>query len=136
MWWVQTEPGLLRTAGNLRVVKQIIAALDGHGTPSDPITIDLSTIPPPELLAILKTFFRSLPHPLITGEVFELLVVCAKIQDLKWRRRMLHLCLCLMPKVNRDVLETVLLFLDWFSQQAHVDVRLGNQMDLSSVAIG
>lgn len=83
----------------------------------------------------MKAWFRALPHPLITGEVFELMVVCAKIPDVKWRRRMLHLCLCLLPKVSRDVLETILLFLDWFAQQAHIDFRIGNKMDLSAVAI-
>lgn len=40
----------------------------------------------------------------------------------------------MMPKVHRDVLEVVLLFLVWLSKYAHVDVRIGNRMDLTNIA--
>ena len=40
----------------------------------------------------------------------------------------------LMPKTNRDVLEVVFLFLDWLSKFAHISIKDGNLMDLSSIA--
>ncbi|KAL8276595.1 hypothetical protein RQP46_011018 [Phenoliferia psychrophenolica] len=35
---------------------------------------------------------------------------------------------------NRDVFEVVFLFLDWVSTFAHIDVKIGNGMDLSNIA--
>lgn len=37
---------------------------------------------------------------------------------------------------NRDVMEVVFLFLDWLSTFAHITIKDGNQMDLTSMAKG
>ncbi|GAA5954952.1 hypothetical protein JCM3765_007821 [Sporobolomyces pararoseus] len=39
-----------------------------------------------------------------------------------------------MPKVNRDVMECVFLFLSWFSKHAHLSVIDGKALDLTGIA--
>lgn len=42
----------------------------------------------------------------------------------------------LVPIQNRDVFEVVFLFLDWLSTYAHININIGNGMDLSNIAKG
>lgn len=50
------------------------------------------------------------------------------------RKRVLHLALCMMPKVNRDTVEVLLHFLRWTATFAHVDGKMGSMMDLTNLA--
>lgn len=47
---------------------------------------------------------------------------------------MLHLALCMMPKVNRDTTEVLLQFFKWTATFAHVDGKMGSKMDLTNLA--
>ncbi|GAA5909457.1 hypothetical protein JCM6882_002649 [Rhodosporidiobolus microsporus] len=133
-----TAPGIFRKSGNLRVVDEIIHALDTSGSKNGggkDTVIDLAALDPVTLADIFKKFLAALPHPLLTGHLFKLYIACSHIKHPNLRRRAMHLVVCLMPRVNRDVMEIVFLFLDWLSTYAHVDIKVGNQMDLSSIAV-
>ncbi|GAA5856518.1 hypothetical protein JCM8547_008782 [Rhodosporidiobolus lusitaniae] len=129
-----TVPGILRKSGNLRTVMQIVDALNESGGNGKDTVIDLAALDPITLADIFKRFLAALPHPILTGHLFKLFIACSHIHHPNLRRRSMHLVICMMPKVNRDVLEVVFLFLDWLSQHAHVDLEYGNQMDLSNIA--
>ncbi|GAA5850795.1 hypothetical protein JCM9279_003925 [Rhodotorula babjevae] len=127
-----TTEGIFRKSGNLRVLSEIMHALDHSG--GDDTVIDLAALDPITLADLLKRFLASLPHPVLTGHLFELFVACSHIKNVGLRRRALHLVICLMPRVNRDVFEVIGVFLVWLSQFAHIAVKVGNKMDLSAIA--
>ncbi|GAA5937699.1 hypothetical protein JCM3775_002103 [Rhodotorula graminis] len=127
-----TTEGIFRKSGNLRILSEIMHALDNSG--GDDTVIDLAALDPITLADLLKRFLASLPHPVLTGHLFELFVACSHIKNVGLRRRALHLVICLMPRVNRDVFEVIGVFLVWLSQFAHIAVKVGNKMDLSAIA--
>ncbi|TNY24212.1 Rho GTPase activation protein [Rhodotorula diobovata] len=127
-----TTEGILRRSGNLRILSEITHALDNSG--GDDTVIDLAALDPVTLADLLKRFLASLPHPVLTGHLFELFIACSHIKNVGLRRRALHLVICLMPRVNRDVFEVIAVFLNWLSQFAHITVKDGNQMDLTNIA--
>ncbi|GAA6005458.1 hypothetical protein JCM10207_002988 [Rhodosporidiobolus poonsookiae] len=125
--------GILRKSGSLRVVNEIVAALD-HSGKGQQTVVDLAAVDPITLADIFKRFLAALPDPILTGHLFKLFIACSHIHHVGLRRRAMHLVICLMPKVNRDVMEVVFLFLDWLSVHGHVDVKVGNEMVLSNIA--
>ncbi|GAA5881457.1 hypothetical protein JCM3774_005089 [Rhodotorula dairenensis] len=127
-----TVEGLLRKNGKVRIVREIMHALDNSG--GDDTVIDLAALDPVTLADLFKQFLGALPDPVMTGHLFKLFIACSHISHVGIRRRCMHLVICMMPKVNRDVLEVVFLFLEWLSRFAHVTVKDGNRMDLTSIA--
>ncbi|GAA5927979.1 hypothetical protein JCM10213_000941 [Rhodosporidiobolus nylandii] len=127
-----TAEGILRKSASVQIVSQIIDALD-HSDGNN-MVIDLAALDPITLADIFKKFLAALPDPVLTGNLFKLFIACSHISHPSLRRRAMHLVICLMPRVNRDVMEVVFLFLNWLSQYAHVDLKVGNQMDLSNIA--
>ncbi|GAA6064456.1 hypothetical protein JCM10212_004440 [Sporobolomyces blumeae] len=126
-------PGILRKSGNARHIMEIIKVLDHEpGTPDT--VIDLASIDPVTLADLFKRFLKALPDPVLTGHLFGLFVATSHIKHPGLRRRAMHLVICLMPKTNRDVMECVFLFLDWVSKKLQVDLRVGDRMDLTSIA--
>ncbi|KAK4049689.1 hypothetical protein OIV83_003964 [Microbotryomycetes sp. JL201] len=127
---VATE-GILRKTGNLKKINEVIHALDnahGNGT-----VVDLAALEPVDLASLFKKFLACLPDPVMSGHLFKLWLATTHIKNVALRKRAMHLVICLMPK-HRDVLEVVFLFLAWLSEFAHVNVRVGNQMDLTNIA--
>ncbi|GAA5823699.1 hypothetical protein JCM3770_006682 [Rhodotorula araucariae] len=127
-----TTEGILRRSGNLRILSEITAALDNSG--GDDTVIDLAALDPVTLADLMKRFLSALPHPVLTGHLFDLFIACSHIKNVGLRRRAMHLVICLMPRVNRDVFEVIGVFLNWLSQFAHITVEVGNQMDLTNIA--
>ncbi|GJN87747.1 hypothetical protein Rhopal_000702-T1 [Rhodotorula paludigena] len=117
--------GILRKSGNLRILREVMHALD-HSGGNDSV-IDLAALDPVTLADLMKKFLSALPHPVLTGHLFSLFIACSHIKNVNLRRRAMHL--------NRDVFEVIGVFLLWLSQFAHIDVKVGNQMDLSNIAI-
>ncbi|GAA5991457.1 hypothetical protein JCM10908_005713 [Rhodotorula pacifica] len=127
-----TVEGIFRKSGKLRVVREIMDALDSSG--GNDTVIDLAALDPITLADLCKKFLASLPDPIITSHLFKLFIACSHIHNVTMRRRCMHLVICMMPKVNRDVLEVVFLFLEWLSRYAHITVKDGNRMDLTAIA--
>ncbi|KAM0787044.1 hypothetical protein ACM66B_006310 [Microbotryomycetes sp. NB124-2] len=128
---VATE-GILRKTGNLKKINEVIRALDNaHG---DGTVVDLAALEPVDLASLFKKFLSFLPDPVMSGHLFGLWLATTHIKNVALRKRAMHFVICLMPKVHRDVLEVVFLFLVWLSDFAHVKVQVGNQMDLTNIA--
>ncbi|GAA6040107.1 hypothetical protein JCM8097_002031 [Rhodosporidiobolus ruineniae] len=127
-----TTEGIFRKSGNLRVIDEIVHALDSSG--GNDTVIDLAALDPITLADIFKRFLRFLPDPVLSGHLFKLFIACSHIHHPTLRRRAMHLVVCLMPKANEHIMEVVFLFLDWLSTYGHIDVKVGNQMDLSAIA--
>ena len=71
-----TTEGIFRKSGNLRILSEIMHALDHSG--GDDTVIDLAALDPITLADLLKRFLASLPHPVLTGHLFELFVACSR----------------------------------------------------------
>ncbi|BGP22009.1 rho GTPase-activating protein [Rhodotorula toruloides] len=127
-----TTEGILRKSGKLRVVNDIINALDSSG--GNDTVIDLAALDPVTLADLFKRFLAALPDPVLTGHLFNLFIACSHIKNVGIRRRAMHLVVCLMPRANRDVMEVIFLFLYWLSTFAHITVKDGNKMELTSIA--
>ncbi|KAJ8296647.1 Rho-type GTPase-activating protein 1 [Rhodotorula toruloides] len=127
-----TTEGILRKSGKFRVVNEIINALDSSG--GNDTVIDLAALDPITLADLFKRFLAALPDPVLTGHLFNLFIACSHIKNVGIRRRAMHLVICLMPRANRDVMEVIFLFLDWLSTFAHITVKDGNKMELTSIA--
>ncbi|GAA5894549.1 uncharacterized protein JCM6883_002133 [Sporobolomyces salmoneus] len=125
--------GILRESGNVRQILDIIHALD-HSNGSNETVLDLAKLDPITLANLFTKFLGALPHPVLTHHLFGLFIATSHIQRPGLRRRAMHLVICLMPKVNRDVMECIFLFLSWLSKHAHLSVIDGKQMDLTGIA--
>lgn len=127
-----TVQGILRKSGNLHQLAEVVNALDHAG--GDGYTVDLSGLDPVTLASLFKRFLGMLPDSVCTGRLFGLFLTASKIKNPSARKRTMHLVVCMMPKTNRDVFEVVFLFLDWLSTYAHININIGNGMDLSNIA--
>ncbi|KAI5474490.1 hypothetical protein MNV49_003213 [Pseudohyphozyma bogoriensis] len=128
-----TIEGILRVPGNQHLIKEIVNALNHPGGQGG-YTVDLAAIDPLTLGSIFKKFLADLPDPVLTSHLFHLFLAASHIKNVAVRKRAMHLVVCMMPKANRDVMEVVFLFLDWLSTYAHINVKVGNRMDLSNIA--
>ncbi|GAA5873237.1 hypothetical protein JCM16303_001061 [Sporobolomyces ruberrimus] len=125
--------GILRKTGNVSKLLRIVDALD-HANGSNETVLDLAKIDPVTLANLFTRFLGALPHPVFTHHLFGLFIATSHITHPGLRRRAMHLVICLMPKVNRDVMECVFLFLSWLSKHAHLNIIDGDQMDLTGIA--
>ncbi|GAA5907653.1 uncharacterized protein JCM6883_001848 [Sporobolomyces salmoneus] len=121
--------GIFRKNGNIRRLKDLTEALD-----RDSGTVNLSDDNPVQLAALLKKFLRDLPDPLMTFKLFHLFIAAQRIEDTTQRKKILHLCCCLMPKPHRDTMEVLFVFLKWVASFSHVDEETGSKMDLQNLA--
>lgn len=72
---VSTE-GILRKSGNLRILREVMHALD-HSGGNDSV-IDLAALDPVTLADLMKKFLSALPHPVLTGHLFSLFIACSR----------------------------------------------------------
>ncbi|KAK4056836.1 Rho-type GTPase activating protein Rga1 [Microbotryomycetes sp. JL221] len=121
--------GIFRRNGNIRRLKDLSEALD-----RDPASVNLSEDNPVQLAALLKRFLRDLPDPLLSFKVFPLFIAAERIDDTEERKRVLHLCCCLLSKPHRDTMEALFVFLKWVASFSHVDEETGSKMDLQNLA--
>ncbi|KAF9909408.1 hypothetical protein BX616_011173 [Lobosporangium transversale] len=121
--------GVFRKNGNIRRLKELSEAID-----KDPGSVNFADDNPVQVAALLKKFLRDLPDPLLTFKLHRLFVVSQKVEDPAVRRLILHLACCLLPKVNRDSMEAICLFLCWVAGFSHVDEETGSKMDLHNLA--
>jgi len=77
----------------------------------------------------LKQYFRELPEPLLTQKLAETFISIHKDVPKELRLQAMQLAITLMPDENRDVLQTLLLFLNEVASHAYV-----NQMSEKNLA--
>jgi RhoGAP domain len=143
--------GVFRKNGNIRRLKELSEIID-----RDPSEAMLADENPIQVAALLKKFLREMPEPLLTFKLHRLIIfsqskfisgfyqmglipltqtnLVLELESEAERKRVLHLALCMMPKVNRDTVEVLLHFLRWTATFAHVDGKMGSMMDLTNLA--
>ncbi|KAL1919216.1 uncharacterized protein VTP21DRAFT_1908 [Calcarisporiella thermophila] len=121
--------GVFRKNGNIRRLKELSDAID-----KNPLSVNLADENPVQVAALLKKFLRDLPEPLLTFKLHRLFVTSQKLESEADQKRVLHLICCLLPKVHRDTMEVLFLFLKWVATFSHVDEESGSKMDLQNLA--
>ncbi|XP_068219556.1 uncharacterized protein RhoGAP102A isoform X2 [Palaemon carinicauda] len=95
---------------------------------------------PHDVATLLKEFFRDLPEPLLTRELYEPLIKTQKIRNRKLQFEALQHLIQLMPTANRDTLHSLLNFLTAVAEHStdqHTqtgETLHGNKMDSSNLA--
>ncbi|KAG0177687.1 hypothetical protein DFQ29_004521 [Apophysomyces sp. BC1021] len=116
--------GIFRKNGNIRELKEMRDAIDKGHPPK--LTKEESPI---QLAALLKRFLRELPEPLLTFNLHDLFVMCARIEDRMLSKQLLHFTCCMLPKPHRDTMQLVFLFLKHVASYSST-----NRMDISNLA--
>ncbi|KAL0083670.1 hypothetical protein J3Q64DRAFT_1822765 [Phycomyces blakesleeanus] len=106
-----TTEGIFRKNGNIRELKFQCDAIDG-GKPLSEVMDKASSI---QLGAMLKSWLRQLPEPLLTFKLYDLFLASSRIENTASSKEFLHLVCCLLPKENRDTMQLVFMFLHWVS---------------------
>ncbi|XP_038055442.1 rho GTPase-activating protein 6-like [Patiria miniata] len=127
--------GIFRVGGSKKRTRQLREDLD---TGQEVILNDNHN--PHDVGALLKEFFRDLPEPLLTRELYPAFVACTRLDNFEQRLRALQLLVYLLPTANRDTLHALLEFLNRVSKNAadYVDEDgnevQGNKMDTHNLA--
>ncbi|RDD46797.1 Rho GTPase-activating protein 6 [Trichoplax sp. H2] len=127
--------GLFRIASSKKKIKQICADLDN----GQPIQFDENEHTPHDVISIFKDFFRYLPEPLLTRELYSSFLATKKLSP-EERKEALKLLCCILPIPNRDTLRSLVAFLNNVAKNADDIVTNdgekipGNKMDISNLA--
>ncbi|XP_059490290.1 uncharacterized protein LOC132205326 isoform X2 [Neocloeon triangulifer] len=95
---------------------------------------------PHDAAALLKEFFRDLPDPLMSRELYPAFIQTQRIRNRRLQLEALCHLVQLLPVANRDTLATLLTFLNNVSQNAgdrkndSGEVVAGNKMDSTNLA--
>jgi hypothetical protein len=119
--------GIYRKSGAASVIQTI-----REGFERSPFDYDISD-PDLDIHAVtstLKQYFRKLPNPLITYEVYELVIDSGEVNPVSARIELLQKSLLELPPVHRDVLEFLI-----FHLRRVVDRHAENLMTFQNVAV-
>ncbi|KAJ5343543.1 Rho GTPase activation protein [Penicillium brevicompactum] len=119
--------GIYRKSGASSVIQTI-----RDGFERSPFEYDISD-PDLDIHAVtstLKQYFRKLPNPLITYEVYELVIDSGEVNPVSARIELLQKSLLELPQVHRDVLEFLV-----FHLRRVVDRHTENLMTFQNVAV-
>jgi hypothetical protein len=119
--------GIYRKSGAASVIQTI-----REGFERSPFEYDISD-PDLDIHAVtstLKQYFRKLPNPLITYEVYELVIDSGEVNPISARIELLQKSLLELPPVHRDVLEFLI-----FHLRRVVDRHAENLMTFQNVAV-
>ncbi|KAK2184536.1 hypothetical protein NP493_263g03024 [Ridgeia piscesae] len=95
---------------------------------------------PHDVAALLKEYFRDLPDPLLTRDLYSAFIATRKLETTEKRLQALHLLVALLPRANRDTLWALLSFLHVLTQHSTDAVSPtgqelpGNKMDSHNLA--
>ncbi|KAJ5486076.1 hypothetical protein N7530_000376 [Penicillium desertorum] len=119
--------GIYRKSGAASVIQTI-----REGFERSPFDYDISD-PDLDIHAVtstLKQYFRKLPSPLITYEVYELVIDSAEVSPMSARIELMQKSLLELPRVHRDVLEFLI-----FHLKRVVERHEDNLMTSQNVAV-
>ncbi|CAB3379393.1 Hypothetical predicted protein [Cloeon dipterum] len=127
--------GIFRVSSSKKRVRQLRDDFDsGRDVEMPP---DLC---PHDAATLLKEFFRDLPDPLMSRELYPAFIQTQRIRNRRLQLEALCHLVQLLPAVNRDTLATLLAFLNNVSQNATDrrsdagEVVPGNKMDSTNLA--
>ncbi|KAJ3407032.1 hypothetical protein HDU80_009862 [Chytriomyces hyalinus] len=116
--------GVFRKNGNIRRLKETAEIFD-----QNPALERLEEDNVIQVAALLKKFLRDMPDPLLTHKLYPIFVASQNIDDPNLRKRVLHLCCCLLPRQNLDLLQILLQFMRYVAQWKDT-----NKMDIPNLA--
>uniref|UniRef100_A0A8W8HYB0 Myosin-IXa n=1 Tax=Magallana gigas TaxID=29159 RepID=A0A8W8HYB0_MAGGI len=101
--------GVYRKSGATAKVKQLKQNIDSGK--EDMTAIDIEEYPIHTLTTVLKYFFRELPEPLLTFELYDDFLRTAEIHDEKERVQAMYAVIEKLPKPNYDLFERLIFHL-------------------------
>lgn len=122
--------GVFRKNGNIKRLNKLTAEIDDN--PS--VMPDLSKENAIQLSALLKKYFRELPDPLLTSQLYAIWINAAKLEAENEKQRVISLVYCMLPTHNRNVLEALLSFLCWTASFSHIENEMGSKMDIHNLS--
>ncbi|CAC5398991.1 MYO9 [Mytilus coruscus] len=120
--------GLYRRAGaqaKVKVLKQLI-----DSGKEDLVAIDITEYQIHVLAAVLKGFFRDLPEPVLTYDLYDDFIRAAEIHDEKERMQSLYAVINKLPRPNHDLFERIIFHLARVAHHEEV-----NRMSVNGLAI-
>ncbi|KAH3855768.1 hypothetical protein DPMN_098337 [Dreissena polymorpha] len=121
---IHTE-GIYRKSGAAAKIKTLKIALDSGAT-----DINVDEFPVHVLTSTLKTFFRELPEPILTFDLYDEFIQASEIKDEREAIQVLFTLTQKLPKVNQDVLERLIFHLARVIQHEQ-----SNKMSANGIAI-
>ncbi|KAI9020059.1 hypothetical protein CLU79DRAFT_756936 [Phycomyces nitens] len=106
-----TTEGIFRKNGNIRELKSQCNSIDS----GRPLREVMDKASPIQLGAMLKSWLRQLPEPLVPFKLYDLFLASSRIENTANSKEFLHLACCLLPKENRDTMQLLFIFLHWVS---------------------
>lgn len=111
--------------GTTSKINELKAKLEENKT-----TVDLDSYSIHVLTAVLKSFFRETPEPLMTSELYDDFLWATAITDQQERVQAIYAHISKLPRVNYDCLERLIFHLARVAQQ-----EAANRMNANSLAI-
>ncbi|KAI8885095.1 RhoGAP-domain-containing protein [Backusella circina FSU 941] len=125
---LKTE-GIFRKNGNIRGLKEMCEALDTmHHDDMVDFFKEQQIV---QLAAFIKRFLRELPEPILTFKLHKLFLLSITKGSSAETLAVIHYGICILPKVNRDILLLILGLLFWVSR--HADANKMNADNLARV---
>ncbi|XP_038824052.1 rho GTPase-activating protein 18-like [Salvelinus namaycush] len=118
---------LLRIPGSATRVKAVHVELEGKFYEG---LFSWESLKQHDAASLLKLFIRELPHPLLTVEYLSTFMAVLKLPTKKQQLQALNLVVLLLPESSRDVLKSLMEFL-----QRVIDHKEQNKMTLNNIAV-
>ncbi|KAM9421708.1 rho GTPase-activating protein 18-like isoform 2-T2 [Salvelinus alpinus] len=118
---------LLRIPGSATRVKAVHVELEGKFYEG---LFSWESLKQHDAASLLKLFIRELPHPLLTVEYLSAFMAVLKLPTKKQQLQALNLVVLLLPESSRDVLKSLMEFL-----QRVIDHKEQNKMTLNNIAV-
>lgn len=122
--------GVFRKNGNIKRLKNLTSEIDSNPA----VMPDLSKENAIQLSALLKKYFRELPDPLLTSQLYNIWINASKLEGESEKQRVISLVYCMLPVPNRNVLEVLLSFLCWTASFSHIENEMGSKMDIHNLS--
>ncbi|XP_015791886.1 unconventional myosin-IXa [Tetranychus urticae] len=117
--------GIYRKSGTTSKINELKAKLEDNIE-----TVDLDSYSVHVLTAVLKSFFREMPNPLMTYQLYDDFLWTTAISDPSERVQAIYSHIAKLPRANYDVLERLIFHLARVAQQ-----EAANRMNANSLAI-